>query len=806
MMDTLLQDLRYAVRQLIKHPAFTATAVLTLALGIGANSAIFSVVESVLLRSLPYHDPDRLVMLWEDHSQESAPRSPFAPANYTDLQAQTGSFESLGAIYPYSTVNLTGVGEPEQLRLLRVSADLFPTLGVTARLGRTLLPADDRPGGPNVVVLTDGFWRSRFGADTGAVGRSVTLGGEPYTIVGVMPPGFALPTWSGDLIVPLGLDERTSQLRAVRFLSLVGRLKPGVSLPRLNAELATIAGRIAAAHPETNTGVGITVLPVQQAVVGDVRPVLMVLLGAVAFVLLIACANVANLLLARAAGRGREMAVRAALGAARGRLVRQLLTESLLLAAAGAAGGLLLAGWGIGWLHRLSALDVPRIADVAIRWPVVAFATGAAILTGVAMGLIPALHAVGRQLAEALREGSRTAAGGHARRRARSALLVSQVALAVVLLVGAGLMVRTLRRLLDVDPGVQVDRAVTIGVRVGGPRYQDPLATIGFYDQLTDRLAALPGVQAVGAISVLPFGTSGPTTGLRFVSRAPTEGPPPEAEYRSVTPGYFASMGIPLVAGRFFERPDRSDSTRPVLVSRTFATLYFPGATAVGQRVRLGPNPMALPCTIVGVVGDVRDLGLGAPPRPDIYVLAAQSPSAAMSLVLRAAGDPAALVAPARAVIRALDPDVPISRVTTLRELVGASVARTRYAGSLLGAFAALALVIAVIGIYGVMSYLVTQRDKELGVRIALGAKSRDILRLVLREGVRLSALGAGIGLLAALGTTRAMGKLLYGVSPADPVTYAGVTLLLAAAVLIACYVPSRRATRADPMVALRTE
>ena len=805
-MDALLQDIRYAARTLLKSPGFTVSAVLTLALGIGANAAIFSVVEGVLLRSLPYRAPDRLVMLWENHPQEGAPRSPFAPANYTDLRAQTESFESLGAIYPYSTVNLTGVGEPEQLRLLRVSADLFPTLGVAARLGRTLLPADDRPGGPNVVVVSDGFWRSRLGADSGAVGRSVTLGGEPYTVVGVMPPGFALPTWSGDLIAPLGLDERTSQLRAVRFLSLVGRLKPGVSLPRLNAELTTIAGRIAAAQPETNAGVGITVLPVQQAVIGDVRPLLLVLLGAVAFVLLIACANVANLLLARAAGRSREMAVRAALGAGRQRLARQLLTESILLATLGALGGLALAAWGIEWLRQLGATDVPRITEVGLRWPVLLFAAGAGLVTGVAVGVVAALHAIRPQLTAALNESGRGSAGGRERRRARAALLVSQVALAVVLLVGAGLMVRTLRRLLDVDPGVRVDRAVTIGVRVGGPRYQNPLATIGFYDQLTERLAALPGVQAVGAISVLPFGTTGPTTGLRFVSRAPTEGPPPEAEYRSVTPGYFAAMGIPLVAGRFFEQPDRSDSTRPVLVSRTFASLYFPGATAVGQRVRLGPNPTAPPCTIVGVVGDVRDLGLGAPPRPDVYVLAAQSPSAAMALVLRAAGDPATLLAPVRAVIRTLDPDVPISRVITLRELVGASVARTRYAGSLLGAFAALALVIAVIGIYGVMSYLVTQRDRELGVRIALGAKPLDILRLVLREGVGLGALGAGIGLLAALGATRAMERLLYGVSPTDPLTYAGVTLLLVAVVLVTCYIPARRATRVDPMVALRTE
>jgi predicted permease len=806
MMDTLLQDIRLALRQFSRAPGFTLSAVLTLALGIGANTAIFSVVEGVLLRSLPYRAADRLVLAWENHPQEGAPRSPFAPANYADLRAQTGSFESLGAIYPYSTVNLTGLGEPEQLRLLRVSADLFPTLGVAARLGRTLLPEDDRPGGPHVVVISDGFWRSRFGADTGAVGRSVTLGGEPYTVVGVMPPGFELPTWSGDLIAPLALDEQTAQLRAVRFLTLVGRLKPGVALSRVDAELTTIAGRIAAAHPETNAGVGITVLPVERAVVGDVRPALLVLLGAVAFVLLIACANVANLLLAHAAGRSREMAVRAALGAGRRRLARQLLTESILLATLGALGGLALAAWGIDWLRQVGPSDVPRIAEVGLRWPALLFAVGAGLVTGVAVGVVPALHAIRPQLTAALNESGRGSAGGRERQRARAALLVSQVALALVLLIGAGLMLRTLRRLLDVHPGVQVDRAVTLGVRVGGPRYQNPLETIEFYDQLTERLAAVPGVRAVGAVSVLPFGTSGPTTALRFETRPATGGPPPEAEYRSVTPGYFAAMGIPVLAGRGFERRDRNDSTLPTLVSETFARRYFAGDTVLGQRIRLGPNPAAAWRTIVGVVGDVRDLGLGAPPRPDVYVLFTQSPSAAMSLVLRTAGDPAAVVAPAREAIRSLDPDVPISNVVTLRQLVGGSVARTRYAGSLLGGFAALALVIAVVGIYGVMSYLVTQRARELGVRIALGARPRDILRLVLREGLRLSALGAGLGLLAAFGATRVLGRLLYEVSPADPLTYAGVTLLLIAVVLVTCYIPARRATRVDPMVALRTE
>jgi len=805
-MDTLLQDLRYAARALLKSPGFTATAVLTLMLGIGANTAIFSVVDSVLLRSLPYREPERLVMLWENHPQEGAPRNPFAPANFADLSAQTGSFERIGAIYPYSTVNLTGAGEPEQLRLLRVSGDLFPTLGVAARLGRTLGPEDDRPGGPNLVVISDGFWRSRFGGDPAAVGRSVTLGGEPYTIVGVMPPGFALPTWSGDLIAPLGLDAQTAQLRAVRFLTLVGRLKPGVSLPRVNAELATIAGRIAAAHPETNAGVGVTVLPVTQAVVGDVRPALLVLFGAVAFVLLIACANVANLLLARAAGRGREMAVRVALGAARMRLVRQLLTESVLLAALGALGGFVLAAWGIDWLRHLGAVDVPRIADTSLRWPVLLFTAGAALLTGVAVGIVPAVHAMQPRLTGALSESGRGAAGGRERRRARAALLVSQVALALVLLVGAGLMLRTTRRLLGVDPGVQVDRAVTLGVRVGGPRYRDPLATIGFYDRLTEQLAALPGVRAVGAISVLPFGGSGPTTGLRFEARPPEAGPPPEAEYRSVTPGYFAAMGIPQLAGRAFEPRDRSDSTLPTLVSETFAQRYYAGDTPLGKRVRLGPNPEAPWRTIVGVVGDVRDHGLGAPPRPDVYVLFSQSPSAAMSLVLRTAGDPATAVAPARTVIRSLDPDVPISGVVTLRQLVGGSVAQTRYAGTLLGGFAALALAIAVVGIYGVMSYLVTQRARELGVRIALGARPTDILRLVLREGMQLGILGAAVGLVVAFGATRAMVGLLYDVSPADPLTYTGVTLLLIVVLVVACYIPARRAGRVDPMEALRTE
>jgi putative ABC transport system permease protein len=805
-MDVLLQDLRHAARQLAKSPGFTAVAVLTLALGLGANTAIFSVVEGVLLRPLPYHDPSELVIAWEDHPQEGVARYPFSPANYSDVLAQSKSFEELGAIYPYSTVNVTGIGEPEQQRLLRVNASLFTALGVPARLGRALVPDDDKPGAPNVVVLTDGFWRTRFGADPTAVGRPMILNGAPYTIVGVMPPGFSTPTWSGELITPLGLDDQTWQLRAVHFLTLVGRLKPGVTLPQANAELATIGARIAAAHPETNAGTGITVLPVQQAVTGDVRPALLVLLGAVAFVLLIACANIANLLLARAAGRAREMAVRAALGAGRRRLMRQLLTESLLLATAGGGLGLLLAMWGIDGLRHLGSLDLPRASEIGVRWPVLGFAAGVALLTGVAFGMVPALHAVGPQLAEGLKEGVRGASGGRERQRARAALLVTQVALALVLLIGAGLMLRSVRRLLDVDPGVKPDQAVTLAVRVGGPRYQNVLATIAFYDQVTERLAALPGVRAVGAINVLPFGASGPTTGLAFESRPSAGGPPPEAEYRSVTPGYFEAMGIPLIAGRGFQPPDRGDSTLSTLVSETFARRFLAGVSPLGQRVRLGPNPNAPWRTIVGVVGDVRDLGLGAPPRPDVYVLFTQSPSSAMSLVLRTTGDPIGTVGPARAAIRALDPDVPISKVVTLKDLVGGSVARSRSAGWLLGGFAGLALLLAVIGIYGVMSYLVTQRAREMGVRIALGARTGDILRLALREGLRLGTLGATLGLVAAFGATRALVKLLYGVRPDDPLTYATVTLLLMAALLLACYIPARRATRIDPVEALRHE
>jgi predicted permease len=673
-------------------------------------------------------------------------------------------------------------------------------------MGRALQPQDDQAGSARVVVISDGFWRTQLGGDSNAIGRTLTLNGDPYTVVGVMPTGVVLPTVVGDLIAPLAFSEQTWQLRAVHFLILVGALKPGLTLEAARSELGGIAARLAQDFPGTNEATGITAIPVLEAVVGDVRPILLLLFGAVGLVLVIACANVANLLIVRATSRRRELAVRSALGARPRHLAGYLLAESLVLAGLGGVLGLVLAVWGIDLLRVLGPEDMPRLADIGIDWRVLGFTIAVVLATGLTFGLAPVIQAVRPSLVGSLKEGGRGSGSAPQGQRARTMLVVSQVALALILLVGAGLMLRSIRSLLNVDPGVRPEHALTLQLRVAGPRYQNPVATIGFYDQLTAEVAALPGVEAVGAINAVPFGPRGPTSWLTIETRPLAGGTPPEVEYRSVTDGYFGAMGIPLRRGRLLASTATGDSTLPVVVSEALARQFFPDADPLGQRIRLGPNPQAAWRTIVGVVGDVRERGLAEPARPDVYVSAGQSPSSTMSLVVRTAGDPMALAGPVREVVRRLDSDAAVSNVSALDELVRRSVARTQFALRLFGVFAAVALALAAIGTYGVMSYIAARRAGEIGIRMALGARPGDVRRLVLRNGLGAGFAGVGLGLLGALGATRAMTGMLHRISPSDPFTYVGVSLLLLLVLGAACYLPARRASQADPMTALRAE
>jgi predicted permease len=805
-LDELAQDVRYALRQLRRSPGFALVAVLTLALGIGANTAIFSVVNGVLLRPLPFREPDRLVRVF---SLDEGKRAAVSPLDFADWRDQARSFEGLAAVNAL-TLNLTGGGEPERLEGASVSAALFSVLGVRPIAGRTFAPSEDAPGAPRLVLLGEPLWRRRFGADPGLVGRTVLLDGEVYTVVGIVPAASAYPA-GAEVWTPLDLSQE-ARSRGARYLRVIGRLAPGTAASAAGAEMAAIARRLEEQDPDHNTGFGAAVVPLHQQIVGEVRTPLLVLLGAVGFVLLIACANVANLLLARAIGREGELAVRAALGAGRGRIVRQLLTESLLLALLGSAAGVALAAAAMRAFVAAVPDDLPRVAEVGIDGTVLLATAGAALATGLLFGLAPALQASTPILVGTLKQGGRGASGHAGRRRASDALVVAEVALAVVLLAGAGLLTRSFTRLLEVDPGFRPERVTTFTVTLPPAKYGKDAQLQAFAAALVERLARLPGAQSAAVVSGLPLSDAGFSLSFTVDGRpAPDPGAEPSAQVRVATPAYFATMGIPLVRGRAFTERDRDGSPQVVVINREAARRFFPGEDPLGRRVQLGwtRDSVRMGGEIVGVVGDVRQFGLDAAPVPEIYAPYDQFPLDELSAVVRSTADEqdqAAVLAAVWGAVGELDRDLPVYALRTLEELVSESVARPRFYMLLLGAFAAVALLLSAVGIYGVMSYAVRQRTREIGIRVALGATGGRVLRMVLGQGLTLALAGAILGLLAALWVTRLMASLLYGVSPTDPPALAAGAVVLVAVAALACYLPARRAARADPLTAIRAD
>jgi putative ABC transport system permease protein len=812
MLGDLSQDLRFGLRMLLKNPGFTVVAVVALALGIGANSAIFSVVNTVLLRPLPYQDPDRLVMVWEDRTKGGFPRDTPTAGNFADWRDQNQVFEGMAAIAS-SSFNLTGTGEPERIDGKRVSASLFPLLGVEPQLGRAFLPEEDRPGGSRVVVLSHGLWQRRFGSDANITGRALTLNGESYTVVGVMPQGFQFPSREDDLWVPIAFTPQEATNRGRHYLQIVARMKPGVSLEQAQAEMNTIAVRLQQQYPNTNTNVGAAVVPLHEQVVGDIKPALLVLLGAVGFVLLIACANVANLLLARAAVRQKEISIRLALGASRLRLIRQFLTESILLAALGGAVGLLFAVWGVNLLRAFIPENISQAASITIDGKVLGFTLLVSLLTGLIFGLAPAAQTSNFNLNETLKEGGRDSAAGSRGNRIRSLLVVAEVAVSLILLIGAGLLLNSFLRLRNVDPGFSPDNLLTMQVALPDMKYPDHARRSTFYTELISRIEALPGVKSAAIANWIPLVRQGDSIGISFEGHpdpAPDQGQRPSVVTRVVNPHYFQTMGIPLLQGRGFGDQDKVDAPAVAVVSEGMVRRFWPGEDPIGKRITPGALNSADPddwITVVGVAKDVRQFELVAEPKPQMYLSYVQAGFfAPRHLIISTSVEPLSLAASVRRAVWEIDKDQPVSNIRTMEEVMSESIARQRFSMLLLGIFAAVALILAAVGIYGVMSYSVAQRTREIGIRMALGARRSDVLKLTVGGGLKLVLIGVVIGLGAAFVLTRLMSSLLFGVSATDPVTFVIISLVLMCVAALASYIPARRATKIDPMIALRYE
>ena len=804
-MTAFLGDLRYGARLLLRAPGFSAVAIAALAIGIGANTAIFSVVNTLLIQRLPYGEPGRLAVVWEHNLPRDRKSNVASPGNFIHWREMNQVFDDMAAVGLTFNVTLTGYGDPVELPFQYVTASFFPILGVQPAMGRPFTPEEDRPGS-RVVVISDRLWRTRLGADPEILSRGITIQGESHSVVGVMPPGFAFLDKTVDVWLPVGFTAQSRTPRG-RWLATVGRLKPGVTFEEAQRDMTRVAGELTKLFPDFNTGWTARVVPLREQLTGDIRPALLVLLGAVAFVLLIACANVANLLLARATARQRELAVRAALGAGRRRLVRQLLAESLVLSVAGGAAGLLLAWWGLQALRAFVANRIPvyGLENTGIDGTVLAFTAGASILSGVVFGLVPAFSAAGASLNDALKEGGRTGSASRGK-RARSAFVVVEIALALVLLVGAGLLVRSFARLMEVDAGFDASKTIAMRVSVPQSRYGQPSQRVQFYDRLLERVGQLPGVDASGAISFLPLSGPGAATRYDVVGEpAPPAGQEPVTDVSVIADGYLDAMRIPLVRGRLFDESQPADAQNRIVVNETLARRHWPGQDPIGRRLRISWNDNRED-EIIGVVGDVRQTSLEVEPRAMIYWPYARNPYGSMTLTLRTAGEPTGIISSVRGLLRELDPDLALADVRTMDEVLSRSVAQRRLTMVMLGIFAASALLLAAVGIYGVIAYSVTQRTQEIGIRLALGAQQSDVLGMIVRQAAALAAAGIVLGAAGAALLTRLMTDLLFGVRPFDPATFGLVAATLAGVALLASYLPGRRATRVDPVIALRAE
>jgi putative ABC transport system permease protein len=810
-MNDLLQDLRYAFRILAKSRGFAAIAILTLALGIGANTAIFTVVNAILLRPLGFHDPTRLVLVAE---KSPYPTISTSYENYQDWHDQSHAFESLEATRA-TTITLTGNGEPERLNARMATAQLFPLLGVNAILGRTFLAEEDRAGGAPVVLLNYGLWQSRFDGARDVIGKSITLDSQPYTVVGVLPRGFEV-LQPADVFLPFVPWAKTlpDDRNWHPGIIVVGRLKPGVSREQARTEMVGITKRLEEQYPLYNTGISADVVGLQEQLVQNVRPALLLLLAAVAAVLLIACVNVANLLLSRAAVRGKEVAIRTSMGASRWRITRQLLTESILLSLAGGVLGVLLASACLGPLLRLSAGTLPAAFSVELDRGVLLFALGISVFTGLLFGIVPAMRTAKLDLRESLNEGSRGSTSGPGQHRVRSILVASEIALAMLLLVGAGLLLQSFSHLQEVAPGFQPDHLLIADIPLSPAAYAKPEQRYEFFDRIVERAKSLPGVRAAGAASFLPVSGGGGLIQFNITGRPPKS--PHDytaAGYRTITPGYFETLGVALKEGRLLAAGDTEKSPFVALINTTMAQTYFPNENPLGKRMQIGATPEAekeVPTMeIVGVVGDTRQ-GLDLDPKAEMYLPYRQAdqilPVFQLSVVLRTASEPWLEASALRSAIAEIAPNQPVVNVRSMEENMSASVAQPRFRSWLIGIFAALALVLAAVGVYGVMSYAVTQKTSEIGIRVALGAQPGDVFSSVVGEGLKLALLGVVVGLGATLSLTRLLKSFLFGISAFDPVTFIAVGVLLSLVAAAACFFPARRATRVDPMVALRYE
>jgi predicted permease len=819
MMETLIQDLRYGLRMLAKKPSFTIVAIITLALGIGANTAIFSVVNGLLLRPLPYRDSERLAIIWTHSPGANVDQDWPSPGQYSAVVSANTVFEEI-AIAQGSNIILTGQGEPVRLGVVRTSSNMFSILGARPALGRLFSAEEDVGDKPTTVILSYGLWRQRYGSDPNVLGQTLTLNGSNYTVVGVMSADFALgyevmPTvgsvQQADLLMPLPMNADNFNNHGDENYNILARLKSGATIPQAQSELDTVAQGLEQQYPDrypVSRRFRYGVRPLLEQVVGDVRPALLVLLSAVGCVLLIACANVANLLLARAAVREKEIAIRTAIGAGRWRIIRQLLTESVLLSIVGGALGLLVAIWGLEGLRWLNPGNIPRLQNIGIDNRVLAFTFAVAMLTGVLFGLAPALRSARVNLNETLKEGGRSlvASGNH---RLRNLLVITEVALSLVLLIGAGLLIRSFMRVQQVEPGFAPQNVLSLRLAAIGPAYADPIRRQAFYQQLWERIRRLPGVEAAGGASVLPLsgGIGWGSITIEGYDPAASGQEAIQADQRIASVGYFETMKIPLISGRFFSEQDRKDALKVAIIDENMARTYWPGADAVGKRLKQGGTSSDSPwLTVVGVVASVKQYALDINSRVALYMPHEQALTSTMFVTVRTTNDPRSIAANVTEEARAMDPNVPVFDIKTMEQRLSESLARRRFAMLALGLFAVVAMLLAVVGIYGVMSYAVAQRTREIGIRMALGAQSRDVLRMVVGQGMLLAAIGVGIGLLAAIGLTRLMASLLFGVSATDPMTFAAIALLLASVALGACFVPARRALKVDPMIALRYE